>query len=128
MRTPQGIGVPIILWPEVDRLSIPCRKLGRRPEGTLSRNGNTMAFRAPSTCTKRQLPSNPASSRRSIAPSISSWAPFTVVPQVNARMTPASRSSPERVADSASRLMAPSGLQVTEIACMRRMRAALGIE
>ena len=34
MRTPHGIGVPIILWPEVEMLSMPCRKLGRIAVGT----------------------------------------------------------------------------------------------
>ena len=46
---PQGIGVPIILCPEVEMLSKPASSIGRMGSGAFRRKGITMAFSAPST-------------------------------------------------------------------------------
>ena len=43
------MGVPIILWPEVEILSMAWRKLGWIDGGASRMKGSTMAFKAPST-------------------------------------------------------------------------------
>ena len=58
---------------------------------------------------------------------MSSCAPRTVVPQVSATITGSPRSGSSAAA-SASRSIAPSGVQSTGVASIRRMRAAFGIE